>query len=235
AIGTGSLLLDPDQTSPPLRPAPATTPPDRIGDVWDHRRGGPPSPAGGRHGGGFDMATTRRATPTWSAALLSGRASVTAATTGIFRDQPTTWAARTTEPDGLTSPEELLAAAHAACFSMACSNILAKAGTPPTRLDVEVAISADKLEAGFTVTNADIVARGVVPGAPQESFAAAASEAKDGCPISRALKGNVALTVEAHLEGCLGGPCPRAVRAGAWPPVRARRGARPSRPDAREA
>ena len=145
--------------------------------------------------------TTRRATATWSGDLLSGRGSVTAATTGIFRDQPTTWAARTAEPEGRTSPEELLAAAHASCFSMACSNILAKAGTPPTRLDVEVAITADKLEAGFTVTNADIVVRGVVPGATQETFAAAANEAKDGCPISRALKGNVALSVEATLEG----------------------------------
>ena len=147
------------------------------------------------------MATTRRATATWSGDLLSGRGSVTAATTGIFRDQPTTWAARTAEPEGVTSPEELLAAAHASCFSMACSNILAKAGTPPTRLDVEVSITADKLEAGWTVTDAAIVVRATVPGATQESFAAAANEAKDGCPISRALKGNVAIAVEATLEG----------------------------------
>lgn len=146
------------------------------------------------------MATTRTATATWSGDLPSGTGTVTAATTGIFRDQPTTWAARTAEPEGVTSPEELLAAAHASCFSMACSNILAKAGTPPTRLDVEVRISADKLEAGFTVTNSDIVVRGVVPGATQESFASAADQAKDGCPISRALKGNVAMTVEATLE-----------------------------------
>jgi osmotically inducible protein OsmC len=147
------------------------------------------------------MATTRRATATWSGDLASGKGSVSAATTGVFRDQPTTWAARTGDPEGVTSPEELLAAAHAACFSMACSNILAKAGTPPTRLDVEVAISADRLEAGFTVTNADIVVRATVPGATQESFAAAAEEAKNGCPISRALKGNVAMTVQATLEG----------------------------------
>ena len=146
------------------------------------------------------MATTRRASATWSGDLLSGNGSVTAATTGIFRDQPTTWAARTGEPEGVTSPEELLAAAHASCFSMACSNVLAKAGTPPTRLAVEVSISADKREAGWTVTDAAIVVRGVVPGATQESFAAAAAEAKDGCPISRALKGNVAMTVEATLE-----------------------------------
>jgi osmotically inducible protein OsmC len=144
--------------------------------------------------------TTRRATATWAGDLLSGRGTVTAASTGIFRDQPTTWADRTEEPKGTTSPEELLAAAHAACFSMACSNILAKAGTPPIQLNVEVSISAEKREAGFTVTNADIVVRGVVPGATQESFAAAAAEAKDGCPISRALKGNVELSVQATLE-----------------------------------
>jgi osmotically inducible protein OsmC len=146
------------------------------------------------------MATTRRASATWSGDLATGKGTVSAATTGVFRDQPTSWAARTGEPEGVTSPEELLAAAHASCFSMACSNILAKAGTPPTRLEVEVAISADRLEAGFTVTNADIVVHGVVPGATQESFAAAANEAKDGCPISRALKGNVAFTVQATLD-----------------------------------
>ncbi len=147
------------------------------------------------------MATTRQATATWSGDLLSGNGTVTAATTGIFRDQRTTWASRTAEPEGVTSPEELLAAAHASCFSMACSNVLAKAGTPPTRLDVEVAVSADKLEAGWTVTTSEIRVRGIVPGATPESFAAAADEAKDGCPISRALKGNVALSVEATLEG----------------------------------
>ncbi|MEO5940477.1 MAG: OsmC family peroxiredoxin [Candidatus Limnocylindrales bacterium] len=147
------------------------------------------------------MPTSRRATATWSGDLLSGNGTVTAATTGIFRDQKTTWASRTGEPEGVTSPEELLASAHASCFSMACSNILAKAGTPPTRLDVEVRVTADKLEAGFTVTNADITVRGIVPGATRESFAAAADEAKDGCPISRALKGNVAISVQATLEG----------------------------------
>lgn len=147
------------------------------------------------------MATTRQATATWSGDLLSGSGAVTAATTGIFRDQKTTWAARTAEPEGVTSPEELLAAAHASCYSMALSNILAKAGTPATRVDVEVRVSGDKRDAGWTVISSDIVVRGTVPGATQESFAAAANEAKDGCPISRALKGNVEMTVDAHLEG----------------------------------
>ena len=146
------------------------------------------------------MATTRRATATWSGDLVSGTGTVTAATTGIFRDQRTTWASRTGEPAGVTSPEELLAAAHAACYSMAFSNILAKAGTPPTRVEVEVSVSADKLEQGFTVQRSDIVVRGAAPGATAESFTAAANEARDGCPISRALKGNVEMSVEATLE-----------------------------------
>jgi osmotically inducible protein OsmC len=147
------------------------------------------------------MATTRRATATWAGDLISGSGTVTAATTTVFRDLPTTWASRIGEPEGVTSPEELLAAAHASCFSMAFSNILSKAGTPPTRVEVEVSIGGDKLEAGWTVTHAEIVVRGTVPGATQESFADAADQAKDGCPISRALKGNVAMTVTATLEG----------------------------------
>jgi osmotically inducible protein OsmC len=147
------------------------------------------------------MATMRRATATWSGDLLSGKGTVTAATTGIFRDQPTTWASRIGEPAGVTSPEELLATAHASCFSMACSNELAKAGTPPTALSVQVDISADKLDAGWTVTSAAITVHGTVPGATQASFREAADKAKDGCPISRALKGNVAMSVEATLDG----------------------------------
>jgi osmotically inducible protein OsmC len=147
------------------------------------------------------MATTRRATATWSGDLLTGRGTVTAETTGIFRDQPTTWASRTGEPAGVTSPEELLAAAHASCFSMACSNELAKAGTPPSALSVQVDVTADKLEAGWTVVSSAITVRATVPGATQASFTEAATKARDGCPISRALKGNVALSVEATLEG----------------------------------
>src|SRR5258705_12664816 len=134
------------------------------------------------------MATTRRATATWSGDLLSGQGTVTAATTGIFRDQPTTWASRIGEPAGVTSPEELLATAHASCFSMACSNELAKAGTPPTALSVQVHLSADQLDAGWTATSAAITVHGTVPGATQASFREAADKAKDGCPISRALK-----------------------------------------------
>jgi osmotically inducible protein OsmC len=146
------------------------------------------------------MATTRQADATWAGDLLSGRGTVTAATTGVFRDLPTTWASRIGEPEGVTSPEELLAAAHASCFSMAFSNELAKAGTPPTRVKVSVAVTGDKLESGWTVLSSAITASAVVPGATEASLQEAATKAKDGCPISKALKGNVDLSVDATLE-----------------------------------
>jgi lipoyl-dependent peroxiredoxin len=146
------------------------------------------------------MATTRQADATWAGDLLKGRGTVTAATTGVFRDLPTTWASRIGEPEGVTSPEELLAAAHASCFSMAFSNELAKAGTPPTQVKVSVAVTGDKLESGWTVLSAAITVSAAVSGATEASFQEAATKAKDGCPISKALKGNVDLSVEATLE-----------------------------------
>ena len=146
------------------------------------------------------MATTRQADATWAGDLLQGRGTVTAATTGVFRDLPTTWASRIGEPEGVTSPEELLAAAHASCYSMAFSNELAKAGTPPTRVKVSVAVTGDKLESGWTVLSSAITVSAAVPGATEASVQEAATKAKDGCPISKALKGNVELSVEATLE-----------------------------------
>jgi len=147
------------------------------------------------------MATTRHADATWSGDLAGGNGTVSAATTGVFKDLPTTWASRTTEANGVTSPEELLAAAHASCFSMAFSNELAKAGTPPSSVNVRVAIIADRLETGFTVQSSAITVRAVVPGATEAGFQEAAEKAKDGCPISKALKGNIEISVEATLEG----------------------------------
>jgi osmotically inducible protein OsmC len=146
------------------------------------------------------MAQTREATARWSGDLLGGRGVVTAATTGVFSDLPVTWASRIGEPAGLTSPEELLATAHASCYSMAVSNELAKAGTTPESVAVTVAITADKLDTGWTVQAAHITVRGRVPGATPESFLEAAQKARDGCPISKALKGNVELSVDATLE-----------------------------------
>ena len=147
------------------------------------------------------MATTRRADATWSGDLLSGRGNVTAATTQVFTELPTTWASRIGEPEGVTSPEELLAAAHASCFSMAFSNELAKAGTPPTSVSVSVAVTGDKLDTGWTVLSAAITVRGAATGATETSFREAAEKARDGCPISKALKNNVELSVDATFEG----------------------------------
>jgi osmotically inducible protein OsmC len=146
------------------------------------------------------MAVTRSANAVWRGNLLEGRGSVSSGTTQHLVDLPMSWNARTSDPEGLTSPEELLAAAHASCFSMAMSNNLAKAGFTAEELNVTAVITADKRDAGWTVLSSQLTVRGRVPGADDAAFQAAAEGAKDGCPISRALKGNVELSVEATLE-----------------------------------
>ena len=100
----------------------------------------------------------------------------------------------------MTSPEELVAAAHASCFSMAFSNILAKAGTPPDRVDVRADITFEKLEPGWRITRSDLTVRGRVPGISEEDFRAAAEAAKVGCPISNALNPSIEVSVDATLE-----------------------------------
>jgi len=146
------------------------------------------------------MAAVRTATVTWKGDLTSGEGVVSAGSSQLFTDLPVSWASRTEQPDGRTSPEELLAAAHASCFAMAFSNGLAKAGTPAEHIHVEAEVTFDKLEAGWTVVSSALTVIGHAPGCNQAAFAAAANEAKDGCPISRALKGNVAISVDATLE-----------------------------------
>ena len=146
------------------------------------------------------MAALRTATVTWNGDLASGSGSVTAGTTGLFQDLPVSWASRTEEPDGRTSPEELLAASHASCFAMAFSAGLARAGTPPEHLHVEAEVAFDKVGDAWTVVSSRLIVVGHVDGISPEEFEAAANDAKDGCPISRALKGNVQLSVEATLE-----------------------------------
>ena len=147
------------------------------------------------------MSAIRRAEATWSGALTTGSGMVSAMSSGSFADLPVSWSARTESSDGKTSPEELLAAAHAACFSMALSGALGRAGTPPERLDVSAEVTFDKLDAGWRVVSSALTVRGVVPGMSASDFVAAAEASKDGCPISQALTGNVALSVEATLEG----------------------------------
>ena len=147
------------------------------------------------------MSAIRRAEATWSGALTTGSGTVSAISSGSFTSLPVSWAARTESSDGKTSPEELVAAAHASCFAMALSGALGRAGTPPDRLDVSAEVTFDKLEAGWRVVSSALTVRGVVPGMSREDFVAAAEATRDGCPISVALAGNVALSVEATLEG----------------------------------
>ena len=142
----------------------------------------------------------RTATASWNGTLTEGSGTVSLTSSGIVVDAPITWHARTETSDGQTSPEELLAAAHAACFAMAFSADLGRAGTPPEHLHVEAEVTFDKLEEGWTVVSSALTVIGRAPGATAESFDAVAEGTRVGCPISRALAGNVAITVEATLE-----------------------------------
>ena len=146
------------------------------------------------------MAAIRQADVTWNGDLPTGKGVVTASTSKAFSGLEVTWASRTESADGRTSPEELIAAAHASCFSMALSAGLGRAGTPPQQLDVNATVTFDRVDGGFKVISSALKVRGNVPGLDQAGFQQAAEEAKDGCPISQALKGNVELSVEATLE-----------------------------------
>jgi osmotically inducible protein OsmC len=146
------------------------------------------------------MAATRTATVTWNGTLTEGSGTVSAGTTDLFTDLPVSWASRTESADGRTSPEELLAAAHSSCFAMALSGALAKAGTPPDHVHVSATVTFDKVGDGWAVTRSELDVVGVVPGIDDAAFDAAAESAKDGCPISKALAGNVELSVSATLE-----------------------------------
>jgi osmotically inducible protein OsmC len=145
------------------------------------------------------MAATRQARAVWNGDLAKGSGEVSAVTSGKFSALPVSWAARTESPQGKTSPEELLAAAHASCFAMALSAGLAKAGTPPKKLEVTSSVTFDKVGENWTVVSSELEVKGEVPGIDAAAFAKAAEDAKDGCPISRALKNNVKLSVRSTL------------------------------------
>ncbi|HEV8670774.1 MAG TPA: OsmC family peroxiredoxin [Candidatus Limnocylindria bacterium] len=146
------------------------------------------------------MAATRQARAVWSGDLAKGSGEVSSVTSGKFSSLPVSWGARTEAPQGKTSPEELLAAAHASCFSMALSADLAKAGTPPKRLEVTSTVTFDKVGDKWTVVSSALEVTGDVPGIDAAAFAKAAEGAKDGCPISRALTNNVKLSVKSTLR-----------------------------------
>lgn len=146
------------------------------------------------------MAAIRTAHATWTGTLIEGSGVVSATSSESFTELPVSWAARTEQSGGKTSPEELVASAHAACFSMALSAGLGKGGNPPSKLEVDATVTFDNVDGGWKVASSALKVVGQVPGLDAAGFAAAAEAAKDGCPISSALKGNVELSVEATLE-----------------------------------
>jgi osmotically inducible protein OsmC len=139
-----------------------------------------------------------RATAVWEGDLMQGKGSTSSAS-GAIREAKLTWKARTEGAEAHTTPEELLAAAHASCFSMALSNGLAKEGHPPRRVQTSCTVEfGPKLGGGFEVKSSSLEVKASVPGIDQGAFEKAAEAAKDGCPISGALK--IAMSVKATLE-----------------------------------
>jgi len=141
----------------------------------------------------------RRAEAVWRGSLAHGSGEVTLVTSGAAGPLPVTWASRTARSEGLTSPEELVAAAHASCYCMALASILTEAGTPPKELAASATVTFAQAESGFKVASSALTVKGNVPGTDTAAFRAAAEAAKDGCPISGALRGNVELSVVATL------------------------------------
>jgi osmotically inducible protein OsmC len=141
--------------------------------------------------------TERTAEVTWTGDLESGSGVIESVGSGAFGPLDVTWKARAEEPDGLTSPEELIAAAHAACFSMAFAGALAKSGSPPEHLSTTANVT---FVPGTGITSIALGVEGVVPGIDERAFSEAAAQAKDNCPVSKAVAGNVDLSVRARLR-----------------------------------
>jgi len=143
------------------------------------------------------MATDRRAEVIWKGSLMEGSGTITSTTTGAIGEQAVSWAARSTDDAaGVTSPEELIAAAHAACLSMALSSGLAKAGSPPDELHTTATVT---FQPGEGITKIALTVQGRVPGMDSSAFEAAAQDAKANCPVSKALAGVPEITLEATL------------------------------------
>ncbi|MET9959179.1 OsmC family protein [Streptomyces sp. NPDC006326] len=140
------------------------------------------------------MATTRHAHTVWEGNLLEGKGVVTLDSSGIG-SYDVSWPSRAEAANGKTSPEELIAAAHSSCFSMALSHGLAGAGTPPTRLETKADVT---FQPGEGITGIHLSVRGEVPGLDNDAFVAAAEDAKKNCPVSQALRGTT-ITLSAEL------------------------------------
>lgn len=142
------------------------------------------------------MATDRTASVVWQGDLINGSGTIQSVTSGAVGPLDVTWASRSEEPSGRTSPEELIAAAWASCFSMALSNGLAKAETPPEKLETSVTVT---FQPGTGITRGALTVRGTVPGLDDDGFRAAAEDAKANCPVSKALAGIPDVTLDAQL------------------------------------
>ena len=140
------------------------------------------------------MATTRTATTTGDGGLTDGKGQVVLESSGVGTFD-VSWPARAEEPNGVTSPEELIAAAHSACFSMALSSALGKAGTPPQRLETHAEVD---FQPGTGITQIRLSVQGTVEGIDADGFREAAEGAKTNCPVSKALTG-VEITLDATL------------------------------------
>ena len=142
------------------------------------------------------MATERSATVNWAGSLMEGSGTIEPVGSGAFGPLPVSWPSRAESPDGKTSPEELIAAAWAACYSMALSHGLAQAGTAPESLETSVTVT---FQPGEGIIKGAISVVGVVPGVDADGFTAAAEGAKAGCPVSKALTGIPEVTLQATL------------------------------------
>ena len=143
------------------------------------------------------MATDRKAHVTWNGSLLEGSGTIDSSTSGTIGELSVSWKARSTdEAGGSTSPEELIAAAHAACFSMALSSGLAKAGTPAEKLSTSATVT---FQPGEGILKIALEVEGDVPGIDAAAFQAAAEGAKENCPVSKALAGVPEITLDAKL------------------------------------
>jgi osmotically inducible protein OsmC len=143
------------------------------------------------------MATDRRAEVIWHGDLPSGSGRIDSVTSGAFGGLDVSWPARTEEPGGKTSPEELIAAAHASCFSMALSGGLERAGHAPEQLNTSATVT---FQPGEGITKIALEVAGRVPGMDDEAFQQAAEQAKEGCPVSKALAAVPEISLTARLE-----------------------------------
>ena len=139
----------------------------------------------------------RKASAVWNGGLKDGKGTVSSAS-GVLNQTPYSFATRFESQPG-TNPEELIAAAHAGCFSMALSAQLNNAGLKPERIATEATVKLEKLDSGFAITSVHLVVKAKVPGASAEQFQTAANNAKSGCPVSKVL--NAKISMDAHLEG----------------------------------